>query len=361
MVAPAADQQAATAAQLDRVLAELNDLDTWFGDANRKRLRLLAEVKRRDEAVTATSAAVRRAETGIIDTKRELKTLEQRTATLVTQRQALAEKIVRQLQSAARLGSEDVFKQLLNQESPDELSRMLRYHSYISEARVAVVTEFQRTITELEATQTRLAEQQQRLEAEQREAQARRTTLVTERNERRQLIARLNEEVISNEERRTRLQADRTRLESLLEELRRQSAELDGTAFARLRGALPWPVRGQLQHRFGTQRSDAELRWQGNRFAADAGTPIKAIYEGRVIFANWLRGYGQLLIVDHGNEYWSLYGSLDGLNKGVGDWVESGEVIATAGTSGAQREPGLHFEIRKAGTPEDPNRWLGAR
>lgn len=274
------------------------------------------------------------------------------------QRKEQAERIVSHLQSAARLDSEDLVKRLLNQETPDQLERMLRYHSYFTRARIESVRAFEATVLALDSNRRALEAERERLTAEQARQEQEQRRLAAERQERRELIASLDAEVISKTEQRTRLDGDRERLESLVVELRRRSTTLDGKAFAELRGRMSWPVSGKLDHRFGSIRTDGELTWQGHRFGAEEGVPIRAVYEGRVVFADWLRGYGQLLIVDHGSRYMSLYGSVDGLNKGVGDWVEGGEVIATAGTSGGQPQPGLYFEIRKDGKPEDPARWL---
>ena len=343
------------------MLAELNDLATWFGAADRKRKRLLAELKRSDDAVAEASAALKKANDGVVATEAELARLREQQKTLEVKRQEQAERIVAQLQSAARLGGSDLIKQLLNQEAPEQLDRMLRYHSYVGEARAAAVREFQETLATIKTTRGQLDLEKKRLTAEQERLKQTQARLGQERADRQAVIAKLDAEVATKEERRGQLEADRGRLESLLVELRRRSTELDPEEFAKRQGKLPWPVKGTLSHRFGSSRNDAELSWQGNRFSAEAGTPIQAVFEGRVLFADWLRGYGQLLIVDHGGQYMSLYGSVDGLNKGAGDWVESGEIIATAGTSGGQPKPGLYFEIRKDGKPQDPNRWLNAR
>ncbi|MEM1435814.1 MAG: peptidoglycan DD-metalloendopeptidase family protein [Pseudomonadota bacterium] len=357
--ASAADADAVqTAAELERILRELNDLSTWFGAADRKRIRLLAELKERDDRVADTIAAVRRARATVATAQAQLEALRAEEATLEDRRQVQAERIASQLRSAARLGSDDMLKQLLNQQAPDQLERMLRYHGHLSAARVAAVKAFEATLAELEVNARALETQREQAQRDEARLEARVAELEQERGQRQQLIADLDAEVVTKTEQRERLSADRTRLEALLVELRRRSTELDGDRFARQQGNLPWPIAGTLAHRYGSTRSDAELRWQGNRFAASAGVQVQAVYEGRVVFADWLRGYGQLLIVDHGGQFMTLYGSVDGLNKGVGDWVEGGEVIATAGTSGGQSTPGLYFEVRQNGKPQDPNRWL---
>jgi septal ring factor EnvC (AmiA/AmiB activator) len=124
---------------------------------------------------------------------------------------------------------------------------------------------------------------------------------------------------------------------------------------------LPGPVSGSLLHTFGAPRADGQLKWQGIEIAAAEGATVTAVHRGRVAFADWLRGFGLLTIVDHGNGFMSLYAHADVLYKQVGDQVEGGEAIATAGKSGGQTEPGLYFEIRAKGAPVDPVPWLAKR
>ena len=134
-----------------------------------------------------------------------------------------------------------------------------------------------------------------------------------------------------------------------------------GGTFAQARGKLPWPVDGRLLARFGTPRSDSRLKWDGVLIGAPAGTRVRAIHDGRVVFADWLRGAGLLLIVDHGGGYLSLYGHNQSLLKGAGERVRAGEAIATVGSSGGQDSPALYFAIRQQGQPSDPLRWCSTQ
>ena len=118
------------------------------------------------------------------------------------------------------------------------------------------------------------------------------------------------------------------------------------------------PLSGRVRHAFGSPRADGRLRWHGIDIAATEGSPVTAIYRGRVIFADWLRGFGLLTILDHGGSYMTLYGHADVLYKNVGDSVESGEIIAGAGNSGGTRNTGIYFEVRHNGVPKDPMGWV---
>ena len=133
---------------------------------------------------------------------------------------------------------------------------------------------------------------------------------------------------------------------------------LDGTDFREARGALPMPVAGRVRHAYGARRADGRLRWHGIDIDAPHGAPVTAVFRGRVVFADWLRGFGFLTVVDHGSDYMTLYGHVDVLHKKADDWVESGELIASAGNSGGMPEPGLYFEVRHKGQPKDPITWI---
>ena len=128
-------------------------------------------------------------------------------------------------------------------------------------------------------------------------------------------------------------------------------------AFAGLRGKLKWPSRGRLANRYGSRRKEGKLKWQGVMIKAPEGTEVTAISHGRIAFSDWLRGFGLLTIIDHGDGYMSLYGGNQSLYKEVGDWVEAGDVIASVGNSGGHRETALYFEIRHNGKPTNPLKW----
>ena len=161
--------------------------------------------------------------------------------------------------------------------------------------------------------------------------------------------------------RREALLQDQQRLQALFTELQRRSPGLDATDFAARKGSLPWPLEGVPVSRFGQPRADGRLQWHGLLLRAEPGTPVRAVHRGRVVFADWLRGFGLLTIVDHGDGYMTLYGHAEVLAKRPGDMVESGEVIARAGQSGGARTSGLYFEIRRHGDATDPLQWVFER
>lgn len=127
--------------------------------------------------------------------------------------------------------------------------------------------------------------------------------------------------------------------------------------FSKQRGKLYWPAKGKVKNLYDHWRSVGKVKWQGNIIKAKEGAPVHTISNGRIAYSDWLRGYGLITIIDHGDGYMSLYGHNQTLLKEVGDWVENNEIIATVGSSGGLKSVGLYFEIRHNGKPSNPSRW----
>jgi murein hydrolase activator len=267
-----------------------------------------------------------------------------------------------QMRAAYSIGRQEPLKLLLNQEDPALAGRMFAYYGYFGRARAgqikAIADDVQRLAeltTELDAEDAELArlEQQQRAEL---------NDLEHARVQRSQVLAGLEAESRTRAQNLERLRAQQSGLEQLLKELRAAMERFPleaNDAFAKLRGKLPWPVNGRLVARFGEARAGG-VRWDGVLVATERGAPVKAVFDGRVIYADWLPGLGLLAIVDHGDGYLSLYGHNERLYKAAGDSVASGEALAAAGDSGGSGRTELYFEIRKGGKPVDPRPWFRA-
>jgi septal ring factor EnvC (AmiA/AmiB activator) len=238
---------------------------------------------------------------------------------------------------------------------------MMRYHRYFSEVRLAALADYEQTLSSLEANAASLAAREAEARKREEALREQQADLETEREERKRLLTSLAAEAEDKTAERKRLEADRERLGDLLAELIRRAEVLDGQAFAASKGKLSWPLNGKVMNAFGQPRADGRLVWHGLMISADEGTEIRAVFRGRVVFSDWLRGFGLLTIVDHGSGYMTLYGNADLLTRQVGDWVETGETIARAGRSGGQSRSGLYFEVRQDGDARDPVIWLAKR
>ena len=273
--------------------------------------------------------------------------------------------LARQLRAAYLLGRQEQVKLLLNQEDPARLGRTLVYYRYLSQARMERIGRVESLLQQLDAVQQAIAAQ--RGELVQREAQrsAEIEELAAERLRREGLLAKLKEEIRAQGGHLAKMQKDEKRLQGLVDELQRALAQVAPPAagrqpFAKLKRKLPWPVAGKLAANFGDRREVGTLRWRGAFIAAPANLDVRAVAHGRVVFADWLRGFGLLVIIDHGDGYMTLYGHNQSLFKQVGDRVDAGEVVASVGDTGGMARPGLYFELRHKGEPINPKGWLVA-
>jgi septal ring factor EnvC (AmiA/AmiB activator) len=267
-----------------------------------------------------------------------------------------------QLRAAYLIGRQEPLKLLLNQKDPALAGRMFAYYSYFGRARagqIKLIEDDLQRIAELDGELQ--AEDQQLAELEKRQ-RAQLHQLEQARTQRTQVLASLEAQSHTRAQNLERLRSQQAGLEKLLRELRTamERFPLEGNdAFARLRGKLAWPVSGRLVARFGDARAGG-VHWDGVLVATERGAPVKAVCQGRVIYADWLPGLGLLTIVDHGDGYLSLYGHNERLYKAAGEPVTAGEPIAAAGDSGGSSRPELYFEIRKGGKPVDPRPWFRA-
>jgi septal ring factor EnvC (AmiA/AmiB activator) len=272
-------------------------------------------------------------------------------------------------------GQQDYLRLLLSGRDPNQTARDLHYYSYISRAQADFIRALRNNLAglaqlarEARGNSTELAE----LEAQQREG---RKELLGQQAERRKVLARMATQIRSQHREIQSLQRDEARLSRLVEELEkvispsaggRRNEKLpesgrDAGAFAALKGTLRLPTRGELINHFGTPRSDSGLSWKGLFIRSASGEEVRAVAAGRVVFAEWMRGFGNLMIIDHGQSYLTIYGNNEALLKQVGDSVGTGDAVATVGNSGGNPDSGLYFEIRYQGKAFDPLRWVSLK
>ncbi|MEO7430577.1 MAG: peptidoglycan DD-metalloendopeptidase family protein [Dokdonella sp.] len=279
-------------------------------------------------------------------------------AALKTQHDALAAL----LRSAYALGRNEELKLLLQQDDVAAIARVLAYHRYFQRAQVDRIDHLRGDLRQLADVQEAIGAATRELAATREARTAEAANLETERRERAALVESIDARLKDQSTRIAALGKNETALTALIDTLRDVFADipkqLSGDApFAASRGRLTWPLKGKVVVAFGAG-DESGRRSSGLLLAAKSGTPVRAISHGRVAFADWLRGYGLMIIVDHGDGYLSLYGCNETLLKDVGDWVDAGETIASSGASGGQKTAGLYFELRAKGQAVDPRGWL---
>lgn len=289
--------------------------------------------------------------------------LEQRRDALRASLKASTDQLQRQLRKQYRLGNQPRLQLLLNQGDPAQIDRMLHYFDLINGELVAQLTLYQQQLAELESTESALGDTQAELLARRTELETRQQRLGTVREERKATLAKLAKSIDSNQGRLKGLDSDRKQLEAVLAQIEKalKAAKMarEARSLPDLKGKLSWPVDGRLVRAFGN--TDSGVGYDGLLIAAQAGREVRAVHRGRVVFSDWLRGYGLLLIIDHGGGYMSLYGHNQRLLKEPGAWVDAGDAVATVGNSGGYTEPSLYFAVRFNGKATDPARWLAGR
>jgi len=292
------------------------------------------------------------------DRERELfDRAEELETTVAARRQTLAE----QLRIAYRTGRQSRLKALLNQENPAQISRVLALHGYLGQARLDAIAALDEQLQRLEAVraeQRRVASRLQSLAERQAAAKAGQDKALAQRQA---ALEALDSSIRDQAERLVEMQEAAAELEALLGELASALADIPPETeiepFAELRGRLPMPVNAPVRAAFSDTRSGS-VTWQGWLIQTEVGAPVQAVAYGRVAYADWLRGYGMMLIVEHGDGFMTLYGQNQSLIAEVGDWVAPGDVVALAGNSGGNSAPGLYFQIRRDGQPVNPAGWI---
>jgi septal ring factor EnvC (AmiA/AmiB activator) len=271
--------------------------------------------------------------------------------------------IAQQVRAAYQLGGQSNLKLLLNQNDPQTVSRLLKYHDYFFAAHATKISSYLDNLQKLDTIEPKILQNTLALQQKRSRLQGRYEQLKSKQSEREKTLALLDRTIDSKDQELQKLARDREHIEKLMDEIVATVGSRDNfnsdAPFSELRGKLPWPAAGNIAHRFGSDRIPGKMKWNGVVIRATEGSPVRAVHHGRVVFADYLRGHGLLVIVDHGGGYMSLYARNQSLKKTVGNWVEAGEVIASVGNSGGQQQAGLYFEIRQNGQPTNPSGWCG--
>lgn len=293
----------------------------------------------------------------------DLDGLQAREARLQQQVEASAERVQEQLRAQYREGRQPQLQLMLSDRDPARVERLIYYYDQLNARLIEQMQTYRTQLKALNSTRTQAADTTERMLAKREELKAQQSELEQAREQRAASLAKLKASLAKDKQRLTGLEKDQAQLQNLLEQIReslkRSRLETANQAFDKLKGKLSWPVDGRIERSFGQKVNG--LAYEGVLIGASVGRDVHAVHAGRVVFADWLRGYGLLLIIDHGGGYMSLYGHNESLLRETGAWVSPGEVIATTGDSGGYDETGLYFAIRQGGRSIDPAGWLAGR
>ncbi|MDQ1313982.1 MAG: murein hydrolase activator [Pseudomonadota bacterium] len=396
-----ANQAASKQSELEALKRRLQTLQQAFRGTQANRKEAADELRESERAISSAVRQLRDLESERQRTQGELRTLTQQAEAAEARIQLHQDRLAQALRAVYRRGQGDVLKLMLNGGDPNQTARDLRYLAHLSRAQNAQIEALRTDLAELAALRERTAQKTTALTQLQAAHEAEQKKLLADKRAREQVLRKLSAKIQQQRREISSLQRDERSLTQLAERLNRlmaqqaareaaqaraeQQAKRKPSAekgeadparrplavntetpvvfradrpFSRLKGSLRLPVAGELMNRFGAPREDGGVSWKGLFIRAAQGTSVKAIAAGQVVFAEWLRGFGNLIIVDHGEGYMSLYSNNESLYKQVGERVQPGDAIASVGNSGGQPEPGLYFEMRHQSRPVNPQSWV---
>lgn len=349
------------------------------------------EIEKTSESRSEAADNLRQSERAISDAHRKLENLaklrksaDTRLAELQSKEQALDKRILEQQELLGKLlyqqyigGKQEHFRLLLSGRNPNEIARDLEYYRYIASYRSAWLSSLHNDLIDLGGVSANLREKHAELAALLSEQSLQKGKLETEKRSRKILLSKISRQLRLQRREIKTLQRNENHLAQLVEKIsamlsqpksgsffrndRLPDNRFDGNPFDNLKGKLTLPVKGTVTNRFNTPRPDSTILWKGLFLRTSSGQPVKAVAAGQIVFADWLRGFGNLIIIDHGNNYMSLYANNETLFKQVGDILSGGDTIAAVGNSGGNEDFGLYFELRHKSKPLDPMQWLATK
>jgi len=360
--------------QLEALRSRIEGLRAKIAEAEENRTEARDQLRDSERAISETNRALRTLTGRRTSTQNELKTLAKRGRALETEIASRQENLGRLLGLRHLEGENGHLKLLLSGEDPGRIARELHYYAYISRAQTELIGELRSSLARLRELEALAREKNAELAAIESAQRRDRSALIVQQTERRKVLARVSNELRAQRRQVTHLERDESRMARLVEEIGRVIAstpllrndrvpESGGAEdlFAGLKRGLRLPVNGELAERFGAKRSGGGPPSKGLFIRSPSGQEVRAVAPGRVVFSDWLRGFGNLLIIDHGRSYLTIYGNNESVLKQVGEVVRTGDAVATVGASGGNRESGLYFEIRHEGKAFDPMGWVSPR
>jgi septal ring factor EnvC (AmiA/AmiB activator) len=349
-------------AELQAVGIAMAEIQTWLSEANTAASSEQAKLQESAKELSALALTVDSLKQSIAQKSSELNGLRALKASLESQKASQAQSAGDVIRAVYKRGTANPLKTLLSQSSLNRDARMRHYARLVSTAQLAKIEAFEITLAAIAQNELALASGLSELELQQQQLAAQQRTLELARQKQAAALQQLRGRIQTRADELEQLEFNQAELQQLIEEIRQAMEGVrsfdDVPSFQAAKGKLPMPVAGTIASRFGQQYGGGSLTRQGITLAAEPGTSVRAVHAGHVVFADWLRGSGLLVILDHGNGFMSLYGGNESLSAAPGLWVDVGDVISTSGASANNGQPGLYFEIRERGQPQNPAAWL---
>lgn len=332
-----------TKSNRDELLKSLEETEESIGELSKKAEKLQQELKQGQE---------------------KLEDLRDERSQLNESKKTQQAHVSQHINAAYRLGQQSSIRLLLNQQDPSAVSRNLKYFDFVIKSRTKKISGYVNTINRLNEIEPQIAAETSRIEQNYSRLRGQRDALRQQNQHRQLTVAKLDKTIASKDEELKTMNRDRRRLQNILAEVSRFLDDIKlpagSSSFASLKGKLPWPTEGRVIRNYGTSRISNRLNWEGILIEANPGAPVRAVHHGRIVFSDYLRGHGLLIIIDHGAGFMTLYAHNQALYKEIGEWVDAGESIASVGNSGGRQDSALYFELRHNGQPANPRGWFRA-
>ncbi len=344
---------------LEKLRQRIATLQKDFDKANESKSEVADALRESERAISDSNRSLNRLIPQQHAARKELKELQLRAGILDKEMQQLQSQLGRLLyQQYLEGGDRDYLKLLINNDDPNQVARDLQYYQYIARSRAATLKSMRNGLAKLQTVTEQVRYKSEEIAALQALEREELQQLERDKHARQHTLSKIALQLKQQRREIGRLRRNENNLSQLAEKLAHMLPDLNVAPFKSLRGKLALPVKGKVANRFGTRRPESTLAWTGWFLRAPANQPVKAVAAGRVIYADWLRGFGNLLIIDHGQGYMSLYGNNETLYKQVGDTLSTGDTVASVGNSGGNEDSGLYFELRFEGKPFDPGKWV---
>ncbi|MBT4838749.1 MAG: peptidoglycan DD-metalloendopeptidase family protein [Methylococcales bacterium] len=274
----------------------------------------------------------------------------------------LTTNIQKQIKAAYIMGSKSHLKLILSQQNPTKIQRLLRYYDYFYKNRIKQINSFNQEIKHLSTIKSNIQIEKNRLKIFKNKISKQKNKLLKLKLKQQSTVKSLRNDLKNKINRLKELQINEKHLNQLIQTIQQTMTNIineknEDISFAKAKGHMKCPLKGKVIARYNEAKIAGNLKWDGMMISAKEGTKVKALYNGQIVYASWLRGFGLLLIIDHGNNYMSLYGHNSVLEKEAGEWVSAGEIISNIGKTGGKETNVLYFAIRHNGKPKNPEHW----
>jgi murein hydrolase activator len=352
-----AQNSAQTNQQLNDIQRAINQQKQTLLNTTVKISDLEQQLKNDDIAIGRIAKSLANTANKLTATRKQLTQLSLEKKQLELAKQQQEQILAKQLRAAYSTGHHDYLKLILNQQHPSSVQRTITHYQYLNAARIKEIEAFKETISQLNDITAQYQQQAEQLTLLTATQSQQKQILELSKAKQKQTLLALNQKALSEQQKLAKLEQEELALVALLKKMAAAAREAENlVGLSKLKRKLNWPVKGRLSHSFGS-RKQGYLKWKGVLLSAPIGRQVKTIHNGTILFSDWLKGYGLVTVVDHGDGYMSLYGHNQALLKSVGDRVEAGEPIALVGQSGGQKDSGLYFEIRHQGQAVNPKLW----